>query len=78
MPARALTEGLAWLVTGLNIGYGVAATLAGRVADAHGARVAYLITVVAGVGLAGSALLVYARLRPPAAAAMSAGRGTIE
>jgi MFS family permease len=78
VPARSLTEGLAWLTTGLNLGYGVAAAVAGRLADAHGARVTYLVTVGAGVALVALALTLYARLRQPVAPAMSAPDGTID
>ena len=77
VPARSLTEGLAWLTTGLNVGYGVAAALAGRLADAHGARITFLVTVVAGLLMAGLALRLHALLRQPGAAPMSAPRGTI-
>ena len=37
-PAPSLTEGLAWVITGLNVGYGAGAALVGGIADAHGAR----------------------------------------
>jgi MFS family permease len=77
VPARSLTEGLAWLTTGLNLGYGAASSLCGRLADAHGARITFLVTVGAGVLMAGFALAIHARLRPLGDPAMSVPRGTI-
>ncbi len=49
VPAAALTEGLAWVITGLSVGYGVGAALVGAIADHHGARVAFVVTAAAGV-----------------------------
>jgi MFS family permease len=53
VPSTALTEGTAWLTTGLSIGYGAAATAVGAIADAHGARAGFMVTIGAGtlVGL---------------------------
>ena len=45
VPARSLTEGLSWIGTGLNIGYGAGAALVGGIADAHGARTAFVVVV---------------------------------
>jgi MFS family permease len=45
VPARALTEGLSWVSTGLNVGYGAGAALVGGIADRHGARTAFLVVV---------------------------------
>ena len=70
-PARSLTEGLAWLTTGLNVGYGTAAAVTGRLADAHGAHISFLVTVGAGALLVLLALRVHAVLRRPVTAAMS-------
>ncbi|SHG51473.1 Predicted arabinose efflux permease, MFS family [Jatrophihabitans endophyticus] len=64
VPAAALTEGLAWLVTGLSVGYGAGASLVGGVADAHGARWAFLVTVGAGLAMTALAVALHARLRP--------------
>lgn len=60
-----LTEGLAWLVTGLNFGYGAGSAIVGQVADAHGARTGFLVAVAAGVLVAVSALALHARLAEP-------------
>jgi MFS family permease len=60
VPARSLTEGLSWIGTGLNVGYGAGAALVGGIADAHGARTAFLVVVgsSATVGIFGMVLRV--------------------
>jgi MFS family permease len=63
VPAGSLTEGLAWLITGLSIGYGAGASLVGAIADAHGARTAFAVTIGAGLVMALLALVIHARLR---------------
>jgi MFS family permease len=63
VPGASLTEGLAWLITGLSIGYGGGAALVGRIADAHGARIAFTVTVAAGLLMALLALVLHAQLR---------------
>ncbi|MEO9139135.1 MAG: MFS transporter [Jatrophihabitans sp.] len=63
VPALSLTEGLAWLVTGLSVGYGVGASLVGGIVDAHGPRPAFLVTVAAGLSMAALAQLLHSRLR---------------
>jgi predicted MFS family arabinose efflux permease len=68
VPAGALTEGLAWLVTGLSVGYGAGASLVGGIADAHGARTAFGVTVGAGLLMALLAGVLHARLRRSSAA----------
>lgn len=45
VPARSLTEGLSWIGTGLNIGYGAGAAMVGGIADHHGARAAFLVVI---------------------------------
>jgi MFS family permease len=69
VPGVSLTEGLAWLITGLSIGYGVGAALVGRIADAEGARTAFTVTIGAGVLMAVLAVVLHARLRVDAAPA---------
>jgi MFS family permease len=73
VPADTLTEGLAWLTTGLSVGYGLAAALVGRLADAHGARFAFTVTIAAGLLVGALALVVYHRLatRPARAEPLS-------
>jgi MFS family permease len=63
VPSVALTEGLAWVLTGLNIGYGAGSALVGGIADAHGARAAFTVTIAAALLMGVDALLLHARLR---------------
>ena len=67
VPNAALTEGMAWLVTGISIGYGIASSLVGRIADAHGARTAFAVGVGAGVLVLILGLVLHARLQSAAA-----------
>jgi MFS family permease len=62
VPERSLTEGLAWLITGLSVGYGIGAVIVGRLADRDGAHTAFSVSAVAGLVLGGLAWLVRARL----------------
>jgi MFS family permease len=66
VPARSLTEGLSWIITGLNVGYGTGAAVVGGIADQHGARAAFLVVIASSlpVGLLGAVL----RLQPDAVA----------
>ena len=63
VPGASLTEGLAWLITGLSVGYGAGAALVGRIADAQGARTAFLVTIGAGLLMAALAVVQHRRLR---------------
>jgi MFS family permease len=63
-PAERLTEGLAWVSTGLNLGAGAAAPVVGVVADAHGARVALAIPLCGSVVAGLLALLTVKLARP--------------
>jgi MFS family permease len=63
VPGGSLTEGLAWVITGLSVGYGAGAALVGGIADAHGARTAFTVTIGAGLLMAGLGLVLHARLR---------------
>ncbi len=47
-----LTEALAWLNTGLGVGYGLGSSVVGRVADVHGARAGFVLGTVASVAVA--------------------------
>lgn len=58
----ALTEGLAWLSTGISIGYGAGSSVVGGIADAHGARPAFSVTVGCGLAMATLAALLRMRL----------------
>jgi MFS family permease len=63
VPSASLTEGLAWALTGLNIGYGAGSALVGGIADTHGARTAFTVTIVSGLLMGGFALVLHERLR---------------
>jgi hypothetical protein len=63
VPVAGLTEGLAWLVTGLNVGYGTLAALVGGVADRHGAHDAFWLPIGAGLFVAVAATALALRLR---------------
>ncbi len=63
VPATSLVEGLTWLLTGLNLGYGLGAALVGGIADAHGARAGFVVSIAAGLLMGGFALLLHRRLR---------------
>jgi MFS family permease len=45
VPARSLTEGLSWIGTGLNVGYGAGAAGVGGLTAQHGARAAFLVVI---------------------------------
>jgi MFS family permease len=79
VPTRALTEGLSWVSTGLNVGYGAGAAVVGGIADHHGAHTAFLVVVASSVpvGLLAMALRVRreAEPAPSAYAGEAAGRG---
>ncbi len=62
VPSAGLTEGLAWLLTGLNIGYGAGSAVVGGIADAHGARTAFAVTVVAALAMGALAIVLSRRL----------------
>jgi len=46
---RQLTEGMTWLLAGLNVGVALGAALAGQVVDSSGARVGFTVAVCAAV-----------------------------
>jgi MFS family permease len=73
VPARSLTEGLAWLVAGLSLGYGAGAALVGTIADHHGARTAFGVTIGAGLLMALLAVVLHARLRASASEPVAVG-----
>ncbi len=67
VPPRSLTEGLSWMTTGLNFGYGTGAAVVGVVADRYGAHAAFGAPIAAGVVLFGAAVAVRGRVRSVAA-----------
>jgi predicted MFS family arabinose efflux permease len=68
--SAALTEGLAWVLTGLNVGYGIAAAVTGRVSDAWGTRAAFGVTIIAATLLALLALRMQQKMGKSARAAL--------
>jgi MFS family permease len=62
-PPGALTEGIAWVLTGLNIGWAVGSAVVGSFADAHGARVSFTLSLGASVLAGIAACASYPRLR---------------
>ncbi len=71
VPARVLTEGLSWVGTGLNFGYGVGAAVAGVVADRHGAHIGFLTPIACGVLLVVAAVALRRRIADRAAVAIA-------
>jgi MFS family permease len=63
VPARALTEGLTWIGTGLSVGYGFGAALVGRIADSHGAHLAFWVPIGCALVSAAFAVGLAVRLR---------------
>jgi predicted MFS family arabinose efflux permease len=76
VPARVLTEGLSWAGTGLNVGYGIGAAVAGIVADRHGAHIAFLTPIGAGVLLVLAAVALRRRVGGRAAIDTGSGPGS--
>lgn len=69
-PPGMLTEALTWLGSGLNVGYGVGAAVVGGIADAHGARVAFTVTVVASMAVGALAVATARAVAPSKGAAL--------
>ena len=68
VPARRLTEGLAWVTTALNAGVAAGAAISGPIIDGPGPSAAYGVTVVSGLAatvICATAILAERR-RPPA------------
>ncbi len=74
VPSSRLTEGMAFLHTGIVAGVAPGAALAGIVVDASGASPAYLVSVAAGAG----ALLAGLATRTPAPADPPVGVGAVQ
>jgi predicted MFS family arabinose efflux permease len=71
VPAQQLTEGMTWLLAGLNVGVALGALASGQVVDLLGAKAGYQVAVVAGVAVALVALYSYRRLGAATGAAFS-------
>lgn len=65
VPARQSTEGMTWLLAGLNVGVAAGAALAGQVVDAAGTRAGCLVALGAGAAVLLVTLRAHRRLRGP-------------
>lgn len=70
VPAHQLTEGMTWLLAGLNIGVALGALASGQVVDLLGATAGYQVAVAAGGAVALVALCSYRRMGAVASAAL--------
>jgi hypothetical protein len=68
VPNTALTEGMASLVTGISVGYGISSSIVGRIADAHSARTAFSVAIGAGVLVCVLSVILHSRLSATAEA----------
>lgn len=73
VPEARLTEGMTWLLAGLNIGVALGAALSGQSVDAAGMRSGFVVALAAGGGVLLFALLVQRALRPSAASTSPEG-----
>jgi MFS family permease len=74
IPNAALTEGMSWLITGLSLGYGIASSLVGRIADHHHGRTPFTVAIGAGVLVCVLALALHVRLRAASEPVAAASR----
>ncbi|MCE5990658.1 MFS transporter [Pseudomonas sp. KCA11] len=63
VPESKLTEGMTWLLAGLNVGVAGGAAASGQVVDAWGAKAGFNVALVAGVAVLLVALWGYQRVR---------------
>ncbi len=63
VPERRLTEGMTWLLAGLNIGVALGAAASGHAVDEEGARAGFIVAVCAGALVLLTALWAHQRLR---------------
>ncbi|WP_127564295.1 MFS transporter [Stenotrophomonas indicatrix] len=73
VPEWRLTEGMTWLLAGLNIGVALGAALSGQRVDAGGVRSGFVVALVAGSVVLLVALLAQGALRTSASSTSSAG-----
>lgn len=69
MPENKLTEGMTWLLAGLNVGVAMGAAVSGQVVDIEGARAGFSVALVAGGAVLLVALWGYRRMREHSATA---------
>ncbi|OLU28194.1 ABC transporter permease [Pseudomonas sp. PA15(2017)] len=62
-PERQLTEGMTWLLAGLNVGVAFGAALSGQIVDQEGAQAGFLLALVAGAGVLLVALRTWMHLQ---------------
>lgn len=63
LPAQQLTEGITWLLAGLNVGIALGAAASGRLVDGAGAAAGFRVALCAGAGVLLLALWAHGRLR---------------
>lgn len=63
VPAQRLTEGITWLLAGLNVGVALGAAASGQVVDAGGAGAGFGVALCAGAAVLLLAICAHARLR---------------
>ncbi len=63
VPAARLTEGMTWLLAGLNIGVAMGAAIAGQVVDGQGARAGFAVALAGGAAVLLLAGIAHHRLR---------------
>lgn len=65
VPEQRLTEGMTWLLAGLNVGVATGAAVSGRVVDQSGALAGFTVALAAGMLVLAVALWGQQRLRTP-------------
>ncbi len=63
VPENKLTEGMTWLLAGLNVGVAMGAAVSGQVVDMDGARAGFSVALVAGGTVLLMGLWGYRRMR---------------
>lgn len=63
LPAQQLTEGVTWLLAGLNVGIALGAAASGQLVDGAGAAAGFRVALCAGAGVLLLALWAHGRLR---------------
>lgn len=62
VPPNRLTEGMTWLLAGLNIGVAIGAMMTGKMVDTYGLNAGYLVAIVGGTLVVLSTALSYVQL----------------
>jgi MFS family permease len=68
VPVAQVTEGLTWATTGLIVGLSIASSIAGRLVDDVGARLAFTVGVVSGMAAVITCLIGYRSVHAAATA----------